>query len=328
MEDNIQKYNINESFFRRYFMHNAENRFALAMLEFMLWHRGKFLHPKDREKHIQDYLNEEVENYYEKKEFNMPQIQFVVTTRCTLKCRDCNFFVPYFNKEKPSLDLTFEDFKKEFSNLTGIINTVRRFMLLGGEPLLNHELPEMVAEICRSNKVAVLEIVTNGTINPSDELLDVLKEYRDKVYFHISNYSVNEPIKPLLHHESLLKLLKDNNVKYQMSTDMHWYREEPIKEQSYSTEQLKAMFADCWAKRVFQVHNGKMAVCPRTSGAYEIGIVPLIEGQYIDLRSFAGENLQKQFIDFYHRDYLDGCRYCIRSEEEVPPALQLQLKEV
>jgi MoaA/NifB/PqqE/SkfB family radical SAM enzyme len=323
IENCITKYSISPSFYNRYFKHNAENRFAASMLEFMLWRRGKFLHPKDREKHINTFIDEETENFYQKDEFNLPQIQFVLTTRCTLKCRDCNFFVPYFNKKTPSPDLTNKDFKKEFYNLTGIINTVRRFMVLGGEPLLSRELPAIAEEVCRSDKVPILEIVTNGTKIPSDDLLDILKKYSEKVYFHISNYSVNESLRPYLCHDKLLALLKDNGIKYQMSTDMHWYREEPFNEHDYSIEQLKAMFSDCWAKRVIQVLNGKIAVCPRTSGGYEMGVVPLHKGQYIDLRASSGEALKKQFIDFYHRDYLDGCRYCTRSEEEVTPARQL-----
>ncbi|GHU82998.1 hypothetical protein FACS189468_7770 [Spirochaetia bacterium] len=323
MENLIQQYKIEKSFFTRYFQHNAENRFAQAMHNFMLWKRGKFLLPRDREKHINNFVMEEIENFYQKKEFNLPQIQFVVTTRCTLKCRDCNFFVPYFDQKKSSPDLTLNEFKREFSNLIGIINTVRRFMILGGEPLLSRELPEIIVEICRSNKIPIVEIVTNGTVLPSSLLLEVLKEFRDKVWLHISNYSINESLRPVLKYEKLLGILKDNGIKYQMTTDTHWYREKPHGIHDYSTEQIKTMFADCWAKRVLQVCNGKIAVCPRTSGGYEMGVVPFFEGQFIDLRESSSESLRQQFIDFYHRDYLDGCKYCIRSEEEVLPALQV-----
>jgi organic radical activating enzyme len=319
----IEQYKIDKTFLLRYFRHNAENRFASEMLEFMLWRRGKLLHPGNRDKIICDFMLEEIEAFYQQNEINLPQIQFAVTTKCTLKCKDCNFFLPYFTKTKTSKDLSFADFKKQFENLTQIIHTVYRFQFLGGEPLLCQEFPLMLAEAAESNKIPKIEIVTNGTMLPSAELLAVAKEFRHKVYFHISNYSVNESVKPFLKHDKLLPLLKANDIRYQMSTDMHWYREAPIQDYGTSEEKLREQFADCWAKRVLQVHNGIVAICPRTSGGYEIGTVPVIKSESLDLQNATADALKQQFIDFYHKDYLKGCRFCTRSEEEVLPAEQL-----
>jgi organic radical activating enzyme len=319
----IEQHKIDKIFLLRYFRHNAENRFASAMLEFMLWRRGTLLHPKDRDKFISDFMIEEIEAFYQKNEFTLPQIQFAVTTRCTLKCKDCNFFLPYFNKQKTSKDLSFVDFKKQLENLTQIIHTVYRFQFLGGEPLLCHEFPLLLAHAAKNAKISKVEIVTNGTMLPSMELLTVVKEFNHKIYFHISNYSVNESVKPFLKHEKLLPLLKENNIKYQMSTDMHWYREVPMQYHGYDQERLRAVFADCWAKRVIQVHNGRIAICPRTSGGYEMGEVPILDEECIDLQNSSDENLKDQFIKFYHRDHFNACQYCMRSEEEVLPASQI-----
>jgi organic radical activating enzyme len=251
----VERYNIDKTFLLRYFRHNAENRLASEMLEFMLWRRGKLLHPKNRNTIIHDFVLKEIEAFYQKNEFNLPQIQFAVTTRCTLKCKDCNFFLPYFNKTKNQKDLSFSDFKRQLANLTRIIHTVYRFQFLGGEPLLCREFPLILAEAAENNKIPKIEIVTNGTVLPSTELLSIVTEFRHKVCFHVSDYSVNESLKPFLKHDKLFPLLKENDIKYQMSTDMHWYHEAPIQDYGISEEKLREQFVDCWAKRVLQVQG-------------------------------------------------------------------------
>ena len=42
---------------------------------------------------------------------------------------------------------------------------------------------------------------------------------------------------------------------------------------------------------------------------------------YIDLRTTT--DLKKDFIEFYNKDYLKACEYCILSDVKVKPALQM-----
>lgn len=320
MQNLIEHYQIQKSFLSRYFQCNAEMRLVAAMRDYMLWRRGNFIFPRDRKKLLQDFAKEEIYNFYEKKELNLPQMQFAITNRCTLKCKECNFFVPYFDKQATNQDLTFDEFRNDFSNLTKVVTRIHRFTLIGGEPLVNKYLPEIINEICSNKNIPVIEIITNGTVIPSAQLLDVAKEYCNKVWFHISDYSSNALLHPVLRHSEIISALKKHNIKHQISSNS-WHHEMPMQLYNHTPEELNSMFAQCWVKKCVQSYNGKVSACPRASAGYATGVIP--DDDSIDLRHCTEKELLQKFVDFYHYDYIAACRYCTLTNEEIMPALQV-----
>lgn len=318
----VEQQDIDPVFMSRYFERNAERRYASQMLEFMLWRRGKFIPPSLREKTRQQFLAEEISAFYEKGKLNLPQLQFSVTTRCTLRCKNCNAYIPFFGKSAPHVELDVEDFERDMSVLAGVVSTIRRFMLLGGEPLVHPAFHQILAVAAAHDMVGVVEVVTNGTLVPSPELLRIAEEYKHKVYFHISNYSVNSALSPRLKHDTIFAALKERNIKYQMSPALSWVKETPLSEQHCDLDQVKNMFADCWMKRTLEVKNGKIAICPKASSGYELGMAnSSAVGEVVDLRG--GGDIRGKLIAFYHRDFFEVCRGCVRIDEEVLPAEQM-----
>ena len=321
LEELVQKFGIHPVFMSRYFERNAERRFAAQVLEFMLWRRGRFISPHLKEKTLHQFLIEEIENFYEKGQINLPQIQFAVTTRCNLRCRNCNAYIPYFGKATPHIDLTPEDFARDMAALAGAANTSRRFELQGGEPLLNVRFAEILAIAAASAFVSVVEIISNGTLVPGSEVLRVAEQYKHKVYFHISNYSANAALAPKLRHDALFAVLKEHGIKYQMSANFTWSREVPLAGRDADDSRVKALFALCWLKRALKVKNGRIAICPKASSGYELGMADSsFAGEVVDLRG--GGDIRQKMIDFYHQEFFEACRACVRLEEEVVPAEQ------
>jgi hypothetical protein len=323
MQDELtQQFNIHPVFMSRYFERNVERRFAAQMLEFMLWRRGKFIPPQLKEKMQQQFLREELEDFYEKGKLNLPQLQFAVTTRCSLRCRNCNAYMPYFGKTAPHVELAPEDFARDLATLGKVVGTIRRFMLLGGEPLLHTRFAEILAASASQSFVSIVEIVTNGTMPPSEDVLHVAEQYRDKVYFHISNYSVNPALASRLRHEAVFEALKGHGIRYQMSPSPSWLKEVPLAEKDNDDGRVKSMFADCWLKRTLEVKNGKIAICPKASSGYELGMADdSCAGEVVDLHG--GGDIRQKLIDFYHREFFEACRGCVRINEEVLPAEQV-----
>jgi hypothetical protein len=319
----IKNYTIARSFYKRYFMQNAENRFAVSQLEFMLWRRGRFIKPQDKAGELDRFTVEEIENFYIKNEINIPQLQFAVTTRCSLKCRDCNALIPEFGRNKHNhIDLRVDDFKRGFDLLMGTVKTIRRFMLLGGEPLFNKDLPGIVDVCAGSSGIQVIEIITNGTVLPSPQLLEVVRNHREKIYFHISNYSKNEQLKNMVKDDELIALLKHNNMKYQMSMNLLWNREEPLRKRNYTDTELRAMFDRCWLKRCVQVLDGRLSLCPRLSSGRALNIVNDDYDEHIDLAGLDEGTLRKNLVDFYKKKIFESCRWCVRIDEQIDPAIQ------
>jgi len=85
-------------------------------------------------------------------------LQFEISTRCNLTCPYCS------HRHLPDKrNLTPETFARMLDRVD--VQQVENFDFTGlGEPLMNRDLPAMVAEVRRRNPHAFIRVVTNGTL--------------------------------------------------------------------------------------------------------------------------------------------------------------------
>jgi cyclic pyranopterin phosphate synthase len=88
-------------------------------------------------------------------------LRLSVTDRCNMRCRYCMPEDDYVWLPRASL-LTFE----EMARLTGVFAGLgaRKVRLTGGEPLLRHDLPTLVAMLRRDPRIEDLALTTNGLL--------------------------------------------------------------------------------------------------------------------------------------------------------------------
>ena len=84
-----------------------------------------------------------------------------VTDRCNLRCRYCMPEEDYVWLPRRSI-LTFEEIERLVRVFTGL--GVTKVRLTGGEPLLRHDLPELVRLLARNGAIADLALTTNGLL--------------------------------------------------------------------------------------------------------------------------------------------------------------------
>ena len=327
MHELQERYCVEDSFFHRYFVRNAENRFVNDLKKFMLWHEGHFLDPRKKLDYVRRFLVDELEDFYSNSRFCLPQIGFSLTTRCTLHCQDCIALSPLFenpelHKNFTHMDLGFSDFKRELDAVTAGVDGIKRLFLHGGEPLLNRALPEIVDYSAACGKIELVELITNGTIVPSELLLDAIERHKDKVYLAINNYGVNPALKTQLHYEETVARLNERGIRHPLYSELSWYRQHPLKGQGYTSEQTRKMFANCWCKHSLQILNGVLAICPRASIGELLGLVPTPEEDVIRLREDITGDTRQRLVDFYKKDSFVACGYCAPQSEVIPPAMQ------
>ena len=136
---------------------------------------------------------------------NIPQIEFAITTHCTLRCKHCTNYIPYVEKDKHCI-ITFEQFKIYLDNLLKNANRLNSIILLGGEPLLNRDLHKMVQYSIKNKKIENVYIVTNGTLDFSEELKKIIEKKNKKLYIWISDYTANKQLEKKIHVYPLLKM--------------------------------------------------------------------------------------------------------------------------
>lgn len=115
----------------------------------------------------------------------LPYVEFQVADHCNLNCKSCSHFSNLVNTEQFA---SYTEFEKSIQELAKYFDDIPRIRLLGGEPLLNKELPRFVRCAREAFPYAKLCIVTNGILVPqiSDE---DWKIYRGNgVEFNVSLY--------------------------------------------------------------------------------------------------------------------------------------------
>jgi organic radical activating enzyme len=328
-DEMYRRYKIPDIFLRRYFEQNAETRFIVMYLEYMLWRRGTFPNPARKNTFLMDFQQEEIIDFYENNRLIIPQIEFIITTRCTLHCRDCSNLMYLFHNERSRkhIDLSFEKFVGDFASLIDSVDYIRKLNFLGGEPFLNQELYLMIRHAAESKKVGIISIITNTTLLPSDELLAAARQHNKKVFFYLSNYSDNDELINKLKQQQIIIELQKRDIKYQLPANLQWQKEEPLCLRGYDEEKIRAMFRRCVTNPCVCILNGKVYICAKSAICHELGIIQADPDELVDLRSGEVINSVKlDLINFYKREYFDICRYCIRTYERVMPAVQLRLR--
>ena len=314
----IEKYNISKSFFNRYFELNAINRLGNELFRFMNFKEGKFINPMKKQQYIEEYVKEEIDNFFNKNELNIPQIEFCLTTQCSLKCKDCCALMPAFN-QKGHIKMSVEEFKNTLEQLLENVNSIRKLIILGGEPLLRSELPELLEYAAEKDKVIHIAIVSNGTMLPSEKLIKVLKKY-NKINFYMSNYNGNPDIEPILKYEQIKALLKQNGLKYQMMESWEWFKELGFASDKLCESAKRRNYETCHRTKCLQTLDRKIDICSKAFSGRNLGLINTKD--FIDLDKTA--NLRQDLIDFYQKDMVDACEYCLISTEKVAPALQIK----
>lgn len=249
---------------------------------------------------------------------NYPRIQFVVTERCSLKCRDCISLMQYY--EKPE-NVKIDEYVESFDRLINVVDNISELRILGGEPYMNPEVYKVIERYVDSKKIATISVYTNGTIVPSETNLRVLEH--DKVILHISDYNHNKEKV-----SRLIDELKKYSIKYFVRKYDSWNECGNLEYRGYSVEEMEKLFSKCFERGCYSFFRGQLHVCPRSAHAMYLKAMPDIKGDYVDLmnKDVSDDELRKQLIELSKKEYIEACNYCQGpdySTPNIPAAIQI-----
>lgn len=283
---------------------------------------------------LPEYAIRNVEQYmsavYEqtKKAQSVDILYLNITTKCSLRCRDCSAFIPYV---KNPCYYDAETVMKDMRTLLDYLGHVRIIDLYGGEPMLHPELTKMVKMLKDERRTERIGIITNGTITPNAELLDALEDDR-RVLFRISDYGeLSSKIK------EITRLLSERNIEYEITNYTFWERPSVIAPCEETEEQTKEKFRHCVAGHHAILMNRKLYQCLTAGAVDNIGALPPSESNYVDFEKYAEtpEVLHQKIDEFLDRcinlEYFDACRYCsglhcVHFGQRIPVAVQTKEK--
>ncbi len=108
----------------------------------------------------------------------LPYCVLCITSRCTLKCKNCASFITQYKKKQ---DYSFQYVKNNFSKILEAVDGITELELMGGEPFLCVEFDEILRWCIEQKKVHGIRIVTNGSIFPTEGTWRLLENGKVKL---------------------------------------------------------------------------------------------------------------------------------------------------
>lgn len=246
------------------------------------------------------------------------RIQYVVTEKCSLRCKDCSHLMPYY-KCPQNADIQKDE--AAFDLLLDHIDYIAELRILGGEPFINKEMHELIEEYFDNPKIQTISIYTNGTIIPDEKTLVALKHENVKV--HISDYKINqEKI------QKLTSIFDEYKITYFVRSYDEWQDAGDTSYRGYSLEQVENHFSTCFERNGYTFLHGKLYRCPRSAHGMNLNAMPDAPENYIDLQNWSGNSteLKERIINLQNLKWLESCKYCSgpdNHEKGIPAAIQI-----
>lgn len=249
------------------------------------------------------------------------QIGFQITTHCNLNCKLCMVLKPLYKEKHLCRHIPAEQVKQEINAIFQLYAFVEEVTVSGGEPLLHPELLEIVSYFMLfKEQFHSLRIFTNGTIVPSQPLIDYIEESGGgRLQFVIDDYG------PQLSKQAdaIEKLCENRCIPCRRNiyhgTEQHgggWVScGSPFVYRDYPPEKLASVFLHCHAAqyKCLTVYDGKLGNCAWSVFGHAAGILPVQDGETdcVDLldSSVPLEEKRKRIALFGKRP-LAACQYC------------------
>ena len=253
--------------------------------------------------------------------------QICLTERCSLKCEKCAHGC--FNVGNDASDMETAVAFQSADSFFAKVDVCGEFVLIGGEPLLYRDLPEVIAYVGEKyrGQMMIFSITTNGTILPGPSVIEMCQKY--DVTFRISNYSKEIPALKEKY-EKLTALLDENHISYTLGKpEEEWidYGFDSVVRDA-DEEKLTGVFDACKTP-CREIRGDKFYYCVMARSVSDNLKFHEGEDDYLDMSALTGEDYKKILLEFgvgySDKGYLDMCRRCNGAEAyryPVPAARQ------
>jgi organic radical activating enzyme len=231
----------------------------------------------------------------------IPQVVFILSNKCSLKCEHCSMLMPRFRKP---WELPVDEAIKYIDNFLRGTDEVLTFNLIGGEPLLYNDLPALINHLHKYDKVKRVSLSTNCTIIPNDEILSALS--LSKVEVLISDYG------DLVQMAKTIQNFERNNVNMYLYSNQQWLDFGGTQYRSKDPVTLKEAFSRCFvASYCKAVYKEKFFVCERAARMFMLGDVYEASHDYVSLDLNANDNeIRLAIRELQALDFANACNYC------------------
>lgn len=240
----------------------------------------------------------------------LPSTSIMVTETCTLKCKLCLAFVPYYKKH---FHMNLKEAEEIFEHYFKIVDAVEKVSITGGEPLLNPEINSILKLLYQYSDRILKEIIfiTNGTIKFSDSTLEIFAS-NSKTKVIVNNYDSLSPYAEE-NYRSLCQM-GINAILYTEDNRYGWIdcRNHDLKHKTQKACEQQAQSCAFFQGKKYVINRGKLYTCTRAAYRIQENIIPYTDEAFLDLLDDnASLELQKKKLDTLLKARSTiSCAYC------------------
>ncbi len=232
----------------------------------------------------------------------IPHIDLIVATKCSLRCKYCTQWNPYIK------DAKIYNAADIINNMTYVLNNVdyiHRVALLGGELFLNREVDTILEFLLKQKKIGKVVVITNGTIFPKENVLKKLKNRKIEVW--IDRYGEQSR-----QAKKLQTYCRKNKISYRYEDAKIWYDIGTLAgKRITSSEKIKETWETCWLKNCTALIESSLYRCGRTWVLKNNKLEKPGKNEQINIKNI--KNKKQMFLklfDFYSVDMISACAWC------------------
>ncbi len=231
----------------------------------------------------------------------MPYLEYHISFHCNLKCAGCTHFSNIVTKERFG---NLDRFCDDLIRLRDLFWGIGKIRLMGGEPLLNPELPGFIYSAREIFPDSDIRVVSNGLLLREDHkaVLEAMRE--TSVYFDVSMYpptvSCINRIADICNSHGVKLTVTENVDEFRANMNLHG-----------KTDPAEA-YNSCPASHCAYLCEGQISVCalPQLIDIYNERFGLDISPGEADIIDLYDEKLDGHDLLNRLKTPMDICRYC------------------
>lgn len=245
----------------------------------------------------------------------LANLNLTPTMQCNLKCQLCGVLVPHYNYRP---QMTVKECENTLDVIFKVVDKIGKLQITGGEPLMHPELDEILKECFKYDaQFEQLWFFSNCAVPLRRNVLEALKNHKDKVVVHCSDYGVRPEVAA-----DNLKILEESGITYKYlkyyGENQYfdgWVDNGDFVEHHRPDKENAEIFHKCshvCRGGSWYVRNGQMHWCGRSIRGTELGKIPLREHDYLDIldKNTTIEEKRAKLEKLKSVSCITACDYC------------------
>ena len=216
-------------------------------------------------------------------------------------------------------DYDQETIFRDIDHIMEAVDFVGMVSVIGGEPFLHPQLPEIIEHLLKWENFGAVNITTNGIFTVSEDVLRALCYDRVKISFSVYDQFLTEQQKRILEHN--IELVKKTGINYSVAHPL-WVKPQAFKPYGYTQTQMAVQREQCGSiKMSAAVKGGKFVACTTVENLDGLGLYDIGE-DIVDVT--VREGLRERLIVNLSKPFYQACQYCGNEKmEEIPAGEQV-----